>query len=75
MGQSCAIMNTLAPIRTEGCRKTLRERREMANIFIEAPQDKVFEDMCDLPGHSKWAAHDIRIEAAEEGPLKVGSVY
>lgn len=47
----------------------------MANIFIEAPQDKVFEAMCDLPGHSKWAAHDIRIEAAEEGPLKVGSVY
>ena len=21
----------------------------MANIFIEAPQDKVFEAMCDLP--------------------------
>ena len=47
----------------------------MPKIFIEAPTDRVFEAMCDLPRHANWAVHDIKIESAQEGPPKVGNVY
>ena len=47
----------------------------MASIFIQAPTDKVFEAMCDLTRHAKWAHHDIAIEAGQEGPPAVGNTY
>ena len=47
----------------------------MPKIFIQAPPDKVFAAMSDLTQHVKWGAHELKIEAAEEGPAKVGSAY
>ena len=47
----------------------------MANIFINAPTDKVFEAMCDLTRDPAWAAHDITIEAGQEGLPAVGHTY
>ena len=47
----------------------------MPSINIQAPVDQVFEAMCDLTRHAKWAAHDITIEAGQEGPPAVGNTY
>ena len=47
----------------------------MSTIHINAPMDQVFEAMCDLTRHAKWAAHDISIEAGQEGPPAVGNTY
>ena len=47
----------------------------MPSVFIQAPTDKVFEAMCDLTRHAKWAHHDIVIEAGQEGPPAVGNTY
>lgn len=47
----------------------------MPSIHISAPTEQVFEAMCDLTRHAKWAAHDIGIEASQEGPPAVGSTY
>ena len=47
----------------------------MPSVFIQAPTDKVFEAMCDLTRHAKWAKHDIVIEAGQEGPPAVGNTY
>ena len=47
----------------------------MPKIFIQAPTDQVFEAMCDLTRHAKWAAHDITIEAAQEAAPAVGNTY
>ena len=49
--------------------------RQMRSIFIQAPTDKVFEAMCDLTRHAKWAAHEITIEAGQEAPPAVGNTY
>lgn len=47
----------------------------MPEIFINAPVDQVFEAMCDLTRHVKWAKHDIDIQAGQEGPPTVGNTY
>ena len=47
----------------------------MPSVFIQAPTDKVFEAMCDLTRHAKWASHSITIEAGQEGPPAVGNTY
>ena len=47
----------------------------MSSINIQAPVDQVFEAICDLSRHAKWAAHDITIEAGQEGPPAVGNTY
>ena len=47
----------------------------MPSIFIQAPSDKVFEAMCDLTRHAKWAAHAITIGAEQEGPPAIGNTY
>ena len=47
----------------------------MPKISIEAPTDKVFEAMCDLTRHVKWAKHNIVIKAEQEGPPAVGHNY
>lgn len=47
----------------------------MPKVFIQAPTDKVFEAMCDLTRHAKWAKHDIAIESGQEGPPAVGNIY
>ena len=47
----------------------------MPSVFIQALTDKVFEAMCDLTRHAKWAHHDITIEAGQEGPAAVGNTY
>ena len=47
----------------------------MSSINIPAPVDQVFEAICDLSRHAKWAAHDITIEAGQEGPPAVGNTY
>ena len=47
----------------------------MPGVFIEAPPNVVFEAICDLTRHPRWAKHDIAIEAGQEGPPSVGSTY
>ena len=47
----------------------------MSSINIQAPVDQVFEAICDLSRHVKWAAQDITIEAGQEGPPAVGNTY
>ena len=47
----------------------------MPSVFIQAPTDKVFEAMCDLTRHVKWANHNIAIQAGQEGPPAVGNTY
>jgi len=47
----------------------------MPSINIQAPVDEVFKAMCDLTRHAKWAAHDISVEAGQEGPPAVGNTY
>ena len=47
----------------------------MPRIVIQAPPDKVFEAMCDLTRHAKWAPHDLEIVAGQEGTPAVGHTY
>lgn len=47
----------------------------MPSIHIAAPTDQVFEAMCDLTRHAKWASHEIEIAAGQEGAPAVGSTY
>jgi uncharacterized protein YndB with AHSA1/START domain len=47
----------------------------MPKVLIQAPADRVFKALSDLTCHAKWAAHDITIEAGQEGPPAVGNTY
>lgn len=47
----------------------------MTEVFIQAPTETVFEAMCDLTHHAKWAAHPIVIQAERNGPPAVGNTY
>lgn len=47
----------------------------MPKVFIQAPIDRVFQAMCDLTRHAKWAAHEITVKAGQEGPPAVGNIY
>ena len=44
----------------------------MAKVFIQAPPSRVFEAMCDLTRHAKWAVHE---EAGQRGRPAVGNTY
>ncbi len=47
----------------------------MPQVVIQASPDSVFEAMCDLTRHAKWASHDIEIAAKQEGAAAVGHTY
>ena len=47
----------------------------MPEAFIQAPTETVFEAMCDLTRHAKWATHPITIQAGQDGPPAVGNTY
>ena len=47
----------------------------MLEVFIQAPTETVFEAMCDLTRHAKWANHPITIQAGQDGPPAVGNIY
>ena len=47
----------------------------MPQVVIQAPPDKVFEAMCDLTRHAKWAPHDLEIVAGQEGTPAVGHTF
>ena len=47
----------------------------MGTVTVNAPVEMVFEAICDLTRHSKWAAHDITITADQEGLPAVGHTY
>ncbi len=47
----------------------------MPEVFIQAPTETVFEAMCDLTRHAKWAAHPITIQAGQDEPPAVGNTY
>ena len=47
----------------------------MAEILINVPIDRVFGAISDLTQHTNFAAHDIKIEPVEEGPVAVGKRY
>ncbi len=47
----------------------------MPTVLIQAPPNVVFDAMCDLSRHPKWAKHEIVIEAGQEGPPAVGNTY
>ena len=49
-----------------------RGRKRMAKVFIQAPPSRVFEAMCDLTRHAKWAVHE---EAGQRGRPAVGNTY
>ena len=42
---------------------------------IAAPAEKVFAYIADLPRHSEWAAHALKVEARSEGDVGVGSKF
>ena len=47
----------------------------MPKVFIQAPTEQVYEAMCDLTRHAKWAHHDISIEAGQQGTPAVGHTF
>jgi hypothetical protein len=47
----------------------------MPSVFIQVPTEKVFEALCGLTRHVKWANHNIVIEAGQEAPPAVGNTY
>ena len=47
----------------------------MPEVFIQAPTETVFEAMCDLTRHAKWATHPIVIQAGQDGPPAMGNTY
>ena len=44
-------------------------------IVVNAPAEKVFEYLADLPRHSEWAAHRLKIEPVSDGPTAAGSRF
>lgn len=47
----------------------------MGNVTVNAPVEMVFEAICDLTRHAKWATHNIMITADQEGLPEVGHTY
>ncbi len=44
-------------------------------LLINAPPDKIFTYVSDLPRHPEWAAHRLKIEPQSAGAAGVGSKY
>ncbi len=42
---------------------------------INAPPEKVFAYLSDIPRHTEWAQHRIEIEPVADGPAAQGSMY
>jgi Polyketide cyclase / dehydrase and lipid transport len=44
-------------------------------IVINAPPDKVFEYVADMPRHSEWAQHDLQVTQTSQGGAGVGTTF
>ena len=44
-------------------------------VSINAPVEKVFSYLADLPRHAEWAAHRLQLQQTSEGPLGVGTTF
>lgn len=44
-------------------------------ITINAPAEKVFGYLADLPRHSEWAKHPLKIEQTSEGQVGQGTTF
>lgn len=42
---------------------------------INAPAEKVFKYLSEIPRHTEWAAHKLEIEPASQGAVAVGSTF
>ncbi len=49
--------------------------RLSSETTINAPPERVFAYLADLPRHSEWAAHPLQIERTSEGPVGAGSTF
>ena len=49
--------------------------RQTKEIVINAPADKVFSYIADLPRHPEWALHPLRITANANASTAVGSTF
>ena len=47
----------------------------MPAIHVDSQVEAVFAAISDLTRHADWATHDLRIDAADDGPLEVGKRY
>jgi uncharacterized protein YndB with AHSA1/START domain len=48
-----------------------------AKIQIDAPPERVFEILSDIPGHGAWANQKagLQVKPVSDGPLSVGSMF
>ena len=44
-------------------------------VEIDAPPQRVFAYLADLPKHGEWSANPLSIDSASPGPVGVGSRY
>ena len=44
-------------------------------ITINAPAEKVFSYVADLPRHSEWAKHPLKVEQTSSGPVGQGATF
>lgn len=44
-------------------------------ITINAPVEKVFSYLADIPRHAEWAAHRLQIQQTSGGPVGVGTTF
>lgn len=42
---------------------------------VNAPAEKVFSYVSDIPRHGEWAAHKLEIEPSSQGQIAVGSSF
>ncbi len=47
----------------------------MRQTTINAAPEEVFAFLSDISKHSQWAAHNLQVEAASPGAVKVGSEF
>lgn len=44
-------------------------------IVINAPQDRVFDYVSNMPRHSEWAQHDLEVTQTSQGSVAVGTTF
>jgi len=49
--------------------------RFAGEITIQAPPDKVFAYVADMPRHSEWAQHDLQVTQTSQGSVGVGATF
>jgi len=42
---------------------------------VNAPAEKVFSYLSEIPRHTEWAAHKLEIEPSSQGQIAVGSTF